>query len=84
MVAAGGRRLGAVALDGDDIYWLEVRPEEEGRGVVVRWNAAHGISDVTPAVTNVRTRVHEYGGAAYVVSAAPSTIPSFSISACIG
>jgi dipeptidyl aminopeptidase/acylaminoacyl peptidase len=68
MVAAAGRRLGAVALDGDDIYWLEVRPEEKGRGVVVRWNAAHGISDVTPAGTNVRTRVHEYGGAAYVVS----------------
>src|SRR5688500_9628570 len=68
LVASAGRRLGSVALDGDDIYWLEVRPEEKGRGVVVRWSAAHGIADVTPAGTNVRTRVHEYGGAAYVVS----------------
>jgi dipeptidyl aminopeptidase/acylaminoacyl peptidase len=67
-VAAGGRRLGGVALDGDDIYWLELRPEEGGRSVIVRWSPVDGVADVAPAGTNVRTRVHEYGGAAYVVS----------------
>jgi dipeptidyl aminopeptidase/acylaminoacyl peptidase len=67
-VAAGAVRLGGVVLDGDDVYWIEVRPGEQGRGVVVRWNAEAGASDATPAGTNVRTRVHEYGGAAYVVS----------------
>jgi dipeptidyl aminopeptidase/acylaminoacyl peptidase len=65
-VATGGRRLSTIALDGDDIYWLEGRPDEGGRNVLVR--AASGtVEDVTPAGTNVRTRVHEYGGAPYLV-----------------
>ena len=75
-VAAGGLRLGAVALDGaldgalegDDIYWLEGRPQEGGRYALVRRRADGTITDVTPPDTNVRTRVHEYGGGAYAVS----------------
>ena len=46
----------------DGVYWLEVRPDEEGRSVLV-WCARDGEPvDVTPAGFNVRTRVHEYGG----------------------
>ena len=67
-VAAGGLQLSRVILDGDDIYWLERRPEESGRSVVVKRSRDGRITDVTPAGTNVRTRVHEYGGAAYAVS----------------
>ena len=53
--------------DGGDLYWLETRPEEGGRQVLVRGSAAGSVEDVTPAPTNVRTRVHEYGGGAYAV-----------------
>jgi len=60
--------LGSVALDGDDIYWIEGRPGDAGRNVIVKRSASGLIADVTPAGTNVRTRVHEYGGAAYIVS----------------
>ncbi len=78
MVTAGALRLGSVTVDGEDIYWVEGRPAEGGRNVLVKWSAegprrtgdsgASGrIRDVTPAGTNVRTRVHEYGGAAYTV-----------------
>jgi dipeptidyl aminopeptidase/acylaminoacyl peptidase len=67
-VAAAALRLGSVALDGDDIYWIEGRPEDAGRNVIVKRSASGRIADVTPAETNVRTRVHEYGGAAYIVS----------------
>lgn len=67
-VAAGALRLGGVVLDGDDIYWIEARPEEGGRNVVVKRSADGRIWDITPAAANVRTRVHEYGGAAYTVS----------------
>jgi dipeptidyl aminopeptidase/acylaminoacyl peptidase len=67
-VAAGALQLSRVILDGDDTYWLERRPEEGGRSVVVKRSRDGRIADVTPAGTNVRTRVHEYGGAAYVVS----------------
>jgi dipeptidyl aminopeptidase/acylaminoacyl peptidase len=56
-----------VALDGDDVYWLEGRPAEGGRNVLVRRRADGTIEDVTPSPFNVRTRVHEYGGGAYIV-----------------
>src|SRR6266516_5091194 len=53
-------------LDGDAIYWIEGRPREKGRNVVVR--AAHGdIADVTPAPFDARSQVHSYGGGAYAV-----------------
>ena len=67
-VAAQGLRLGFVALDGEDIYWLEGRPHEGGRNALVKRSADGAIADVTPRDHNVRTRVHEYGGGAYVVS----------------
>src|SRR5687767_14677342 len=67
-VASGALRLGRVVLDAEDIYWIEGRPAEGGRNVVVKRHAAGHIVDATPASANVRTRVHEYGGAAYVVS----------------
>jgi acetyl esterase/lipase len=56
-----------VAVDGDDIYWVEGRASEAGRNVLVRCSADGRIADVTPPGFNVRTRVHEYGGGAYVV-----------------
>ncbi|MBO9323310.1 MAG: S9 family peptidase, partial [Roseiflexus sp.] len=67
LVATSGVSLNDVALDGDDIYWLEGRPAEGGRVVIVRRAANGTIADVTPPGFNVRTRVHEYGGAPYTV-----------------
>jgi len=61
-------RLDQIHLDGDDLYWIEGRPEEDGRQVIVRRAADGTISDVTPPGFNVRTRVHEYGGGAYTVA----------------
>ena len=60
--------LGQIALDGDDVYWVEMRPMEEGRNVVVKLSPGGTVSDITPAPFNVRTRVHEYGGGAFAVS----------------
>ena len=54
--------FGGIALDGDDIYWLESRPSEGGRRVIVRLTPDGETADVTPRPFNVRTRVHEYGG----------------------
>jgi len=65
--ASAGLRLGAPSVDGDDVYWIEGRPDEGGRQVLVRWRAGE-TREVTPSGVNVRTRVHEYGGGAYVVA----------------
>lgn len=60
--------IAGVAVDGDDIYWLEGRPAEKGRNVIVRRTPNGKVSDVTPAPFNVRTRVHEYGGGAFAIA----------------
>jgi dipeptidyl aminopeptidase/acylaminoacyl peptidase len=64
-----GRRVGLTAprIDGGDVYWIEVRPEEAGRSVVVRKGGDGSIADAIPPGFNVRSRVHEYGGGAYAV-----------------
>jgi dipeptidyl aminopeptidase/acylaminoacyl peptidase len=67
-VAEQGVRLASVTVDGDDVYWLERRPNEGGRSVVVRRRADGRHEELTPQGFNVRTRVHEYGGGAYVVA----------------
>lgn len=70
--------LGEPWLDGDDIYWLEARPSEGGRRVLVRCALDGSISDVTPPPFNVRTRVHEYGGGSYVVAGGVVVFSEFS------
>lgn len=67
LIVAGTIGLGQVRLDGEHIYWTELRPTEAGRNVVVCRTASGKVSDRTPAPWNVRTRVHEYGGGAYTV-----------------
>ena len=66
-IVADSLGLGQIALDGGDVYWVEIRPMEAGRHVVVRRTQDGATSDVTPTPFNIRTRVHEYGGGAYTV-----------------
>jgi hypothetical protein len=59
--------LGEVFLDGDATTWLESRPQEQGRYVIVRADPWADPVDVTPPGLSARTRVHEYGGGSYAV-----------------
>jgi dipeptidyl aminopeptidase/acylaminoacyl peptidase len=68
LIIAGSLRLGDVLLDGDVIHWIEGRPQEGGRHVLVRWTADGRNEDVTPAPYNARTSAHEYGGGAVTVA----------------
>lgn len=63
----GGVRLMDVALDGDTLFWIEVRPTEAARAVVMAWGADGVSREVTPADFSARSRVHEYGGGAFAV-----------------
>ena len=60
--------LGFIALDGDDVYWSEMRPQEAARNVIVRRTPDGETQDVTPPPFNVRTRVHEYGGLCFWIA----------------
>ena len=60
-------RLSSVSLDAGRVGWLEGRPGEGGRNVLVRTDASGRLEDLTPPPFNVRSGVHEYGGGAYAV-----------------
>jgi dipeptidyl aminopeptidase/acylaminoacyl peptidase len=75
LIVASSIGLGGVLIDGSGVYWIESRPQEQGRSVIIRRSPDGRTDDVTPPVPqsgqrafNVRTRVHEYGGGAYLVS----------------
>ncbi len=68
LLAGGGIVLDALQPSGTGgLLWLEGRPLEGGRNVVCRWEPGGDPVDLTPPGFDVRTRVHEYGGGAYVV-----------------
>ena len=59
-------RLAEPAVDGSAVYWIETRPSEKGRSVLVTCAPGQEQSDVTPADYSVRSRAHEYGGGSYL------------------
>ncbi|MGD9711931.1 MAG: prolyl oligopeptidase family serine peptidase [Thermomicrobiales bacterium] len=67
LIASRRIRLYDVAIDGADIYWSESRPQEKGRYAIVRHGGSGEAIDINPAPFNARTRIHEYGGAAFGV-----------------
>src|SRR5215467_4504017 len=63
LIVAQSIGLPEVRIDRGQVYWLEMRPQERGRHVIVSEGR-----DLIPAPHNVRTRVHEYGGGAWTVA----------------
>ena len=53
---------------GDDLYWVEGRPWEAGRNVIMRRDSNGSITDLLPAPFSHYSRVHEYGGMAYALN----------------
>ncbi len=68
LITSASIRLGTTVIEGDDTYWLEGRPTEGGRNVLVHRTPDGTTKDLTPQPFNVRTRVHEYGGGDYTVN----------------
>jgi dipeptidyl aminopeptidase/acylaminoacyl peptidase len=67
LVAIDSVRLMEVLIDGEDLFWIESRPQEQGRHVIVRYAKDGPPEDVTPSSFNARTKVHEYGGGAALI-----------------
>ena len=67
-IVADSIGVGSTDIQDGAVYWLELRPQEDGRLVVVGRTPDGKTIDLTPRDFNARTRVHEYGGHAYTVS----------------
>jgi dipeptidyl aminopeptidase/acylaminoacyl peptidase len=67
MLATGGVFLGQTWLEDGVAYWIEARPSEGGRNVLVKGDPFTSPVDLTPTGFNVRTMAHEYGGGSYAV-----------------
>src|SRR6476620_3393546 len=67
LVVRAARAIGALAPDGDDLWWPEGRPEEGGRIAVLRRSADGTTTEVLARPWSARTAVHEYGGGAWWV-----------------
>ncbi len=74
MIATQTLSLGEVAVDGDDVYWLEVRPSERGRHAIVRRSVDGTLTDVLPPTGEGRVAyssqslVYGHGGGSFAVS----------------
>ncbi|WP_346836547.1 prolyl oligopeptidase family serine peptidase [Microbulbifer sp. SAOS-129_SWC] len=68
LLVQGSVRLGEASLVDGRYYWLESRPAEKGRSVLVQHCPHNGRRDVIPAPLSIRSKAHEYGGASYLVS----------------
>jgi dipeptidyl aminopeptidase/acylaminoacyl peptidase len=59
--------LDMIVASGEDVYWIETRPKEGGRHVIVKRSPDGKMQDMTPPEFYAATRAHEYGGGAYTV-----------------
>ena len=67
LIVAGSIGLSSPHELQNGLCWIESRPQEGGRSVLVKRDQAGNVHDITPAPFNIRTRVHEYGGGSYAV-----------------
>lgn len=65
LATEGGVSLGYVDVTEAGSYWVEGRPQENGRSALVFRSHGGEPVDAVPPGFNVRSRVHEYGGGAW-------------------
>lgn len=51
----------------DNLFYLESRPEEKGRTVLMRRQVNRQLNQLTPEGFSLRSRVYEYGGGVYAI-----------------
>lgn len=68
MLVAKSVRFGDLSIDGDTLFWTELRPEEQGRSVIVSRTPDGTTADVLPPPLSARSTVNEYGGGALLAA----------------
>lgn len=78
LIVAGSIGLSTPTFHDGLLYWVESRPQEAGRNVLVQRDATGQLRDVNPAPFNIRTRVHEYGGDGWLLHETAAYFVNFS------
>ena len=78
LIVKGSIGLSQLKLEENSAYWIEMRPSEAGRQVIVRQDRDGNRRDLTPPGFNTRTRVHEYGGGDYAIDGEAVYFSNFS------
>ena len=65
-IASATLKLSHVQRHGNATCWSELRPAENGRCAICHRADNGALTELTPQPYNARTRVHEYGGGAYL------------------
>jgi dipeptidyl aminopeptidase/acylaminoacyl peptidase len=66
LITKAAPSLNFIQSQGDNLYWVEGRPWDAGRSVIMCRDRAGQIRDLLPAPFSHHSKVHEYGGMAYV------------------
>lgn len=66
-LSASGHPVEGGRFVGDEIWWSELRPAENGRTAVCRYRG-EVVETLLTSPFNARTRVHEYGGGAWTAT----------------
>jgi len=67
LITKAAPSLNFLQAQGNNLYWVEGRPWDAGRSVIMCRDSAGQIRDLLPAPYSHHSRVHEYGGMAYAV-----------------
>ena len=67
-VASANPKLACLQSHGERLFWVESRPKDSSRNVIVSLSEDGLIEDILPPPYSHYSRVHEYGGMAYAIA----------------
>ena len=68
IVSSAAPKISSIQSYKDQLFWVESRPQESGRNVIVSQDKDGITHDLLPEPYSHSSRVHEYGGMAYTLS----------------
>ena len=68
LITKAAPSLNFIQSQGDKLFWVEGRPWDAGRSVIMCRDSAGTIRDLLPPPFSHHSKVHEYGGMAYTAN----------------